>query len=107
MFEPRPEMRTATRLRSGIMRGAPAGSADRASAIAGYDLADLEDLLAGTFKTGCHRFSLRRRDDQGHANPAIERACHLIVGEIPAFLKHLEDRRQWPIHLDPRMTALG
>src|SRR5678816_4691452 len=92
MFEPRPEISTATRLRSGIVGGAPAAvrSGHGAAAPPSLDPADLEHRLAGAFERCADRSGVRPGDDGGHPDPAIEGPRHFLRGDRPARLEHRE-----------------
>src|SRR5436190_15914895 len=104
MLEPRPEIRIATRLRSGIMARGPilwrvpgaGSSADRAAALASFDPADLEDRLAGGFQSSENSVDFLRRGNHGHPNSAVECTGHLQRRDPATLLKRFEDWRQVP-----------
>src|SRR5438105_10863900 len=85
MFEPRPESRTATRTLS-AMAGGPVGAGaprasradDGAAARPGLDMADREDGFSNTFKQLRDVLRIVLRDDQGHADAAIEGPRELL-----------------------------
>src|SRR5688500_10680001 len=98
MFEPRPEISTATRLRSAMMRGRPAvagapaagRSATRRAAPARFDLADAMHSLSGCLQGFRDLIRIVGSDDRDHADAAVEgpgqfagldRAARLEEGE--------------------------
>src|SRR5437764_13427522 len=102
MFEPRPEIRIATRLRSGMVGGGPilgrvpgTGLAAHGAAARPFlDAADLEHFFFdATLQLADHGLGILRRDDRGHADPAIEGPRHLFRGNSAALLQKTKDCR--------------
>src|SRR5438874_484277 len=105
MFEPRPETRTATRLRSRTVGHRPVLSraprarlaANGAAARPFLDAADLVHIFLGStlqFAQDC--LGILWRDDRGHADTAIEDPRHLSRGNSAALLQKAKDCRQLP-----------
>src|SRR5947209_4075528 len=103
MFEPRPEIRIATRLRSRMVAGGPILgrvpgprlAAHGAAPPAFFDPTDFEHFLFGTEGDDDTVCKLRI-DDHRHTNTAIERPGHFLRIDPPAVLKPGEDDRQLP-----------
>src|SRR5688572_28854327 len=98
MLLPRPEMSTATRFGSRIMRCGPAvvRAVHRAAARAFANLPDAENGLACRLKRcgNAMRFSGANHDN--HTNAAIERPDHLLRLYCSALAEKLENGRQLP-----------
>src|SRR3569833_3723642 len=96
MFEPRPEIRTATRFfaiglqleieRAVIGDTLLAASADYA--------ADGADRLAGLGEGLAHRRRILRRDDDDHADAAVEGAQHFLRRDVADLGQPAEHRRR-------------
>src|SRR5438309_5300561 len=103
MFEPRPEIRIATRLRSRMVAGGPILgrvpgprlAAHGAAPPAFFDPTDFEHFLFGT-NGGDHAVGTLRVHDDSHPDTAIERPSHFLRIDPPAVLKPGEDDRQLP-----------
>src|SRR5262245_2287920 len=109
MLEPRPEISTASRLRSAIVLGAPAAvlAGDGATALALLDPPDLEHGFAGALQGLADRIRLGPGNDHRHPDPAVEGPRHLLRNDRTAGLEHGEDRRQRPLaHIYDCMTAV-
>src|SRR5690349_14340717 len=99
MFDPRPEIRTATRARSCIVSGGPGlrrtpasfRSGHGAAALARLDTADPANVLACSFETACDTVRIIRADDHRHSDTAIERARHFFGCDPSALLQKGED----------------
>src|SRR5918993_2721553 len=80
MLLPRPEISTATRFGSRIMRCCPAvvRAVHRAAPRAFFDLPDAEHGLACSFECCGYIFRLAGADHDNHADAAIERPDHLL-----------------------------
>src|SRR4051812_21553035 len=95
MFDPRPEIRMATRLRSRMVGGGPilgrapcaSAPADGAAARALFDAPDLEDGFAGAFECCADRVGFASGDDHGHADAAVEGPRHFLGRDAPAALQ--------------------
>src|SRR3546814_4746269 len=91
MFDPRPEIRMPTRLRSAMVGGGPARprapdlgrTGDRAAPWRFRDRADAVHRLARRLQRLRHRRGLSLRDHHGHADAAVEGARHLLRLDIP------------------------
>src|SRR5689334_19599433 len=100
MLLPRPEIRTATRFGSRIVRRGPVlgrvpaarPAAHGAAALPFFDAADFEHLLARAFEQGAHCGHFAFRDDRDHADAAVEGPRHFPGGNPAALLKEAEDR---------------
>src|SRR6185369_4066073 len=99
MFEPRPDISIATRLRSRIVgcgpvliRGPRACLAgDRAAVFACFDAANFERVEHAGNRTG-----LAGRDDHRHADATVEGPRHLLGRKASPLLQQSEDGRQVP-----------
>src|SRR5262245_7034466 len=99
MFEPRPEIRIATRL--------PASGIDHV-AVAADDLTDARVGLAQCIEVAGERLHILRRDDTDHADAHVERAVHLRFGDAAQLLHDGEHRQDGPgAPLDPGRCAFG
>src|SRR4051812_20370244 len=115
MFEPRPDRRTATRTFSAMARGpigagAPRlrGPGDGAALAAGSDMADREYGFAHAFEQLDDVLSIVLRDDQRHADPAIEGARELFGLDIALGLEEGHQPRLRPgIGMDEGVQVLG
>src|SRR5690242_14499493 len=100
MFEPRPEIRMATRLRSGMMdrgpvlRGVPVCAAVYGTtAGAGFDAADRVHCFASAFEETRDFRGIGCVDDGDHADAAVERTRHLLRRNAATVLQKGEDGR--------------
>src|SRR4051812_13104131 len=104
MLEPRPEMRTATRLRSAmvadrpIFAGAPGPclAEHRAALGAMIDPADLMNCLPGCLEPLDSLRSLFGRDDCNHADATIEGSSQLARLDRSAGLEESKQGRKGP-----------
>src|SRR3954447_19155091 len=95
MLLPRPEIRMATRLgscivcRGPILCGIPGSCrpCDGAAALTRFDPAELEHGFARAFENGRHLRRPFRRDNDGHADPAIEGPRHLLWSDPSSLLQ--------------------
>src|SRR5664280_3391612 len=73
-----------------------------------HDAADGVAFLAATLQYGLHLLKLVRGHDQDHADPHVEGAQHLVLGNVADLLQVFEDGRHRPgVDLDDRADALG
>src|SRR5687768_10200253 len=105
MFEPRPEISTATLLRSAMMGGGPvfAGApsavraADGAAGLARLDAADTVRGFACRTELFDHLRGIGVADDGNHADAAVEGPRQLRRFDRAAGLEESEQRRKRPI----------
>src|SRR4051812_37694990 len=92
MFEPRPEISTATRLRSGIVGRGPAAvrPGHSAPALPRLDSTDASNRFPRALELRGHLIRYRSSDDHDHPDAAIEGAYHLLRFDVAAFLQQLE-----------------
>jgi hypothetical protein len=109
MFEPRPEIRIAIGLRSGIVRCAPAAvsTAHRAPALSGLDPADAVHGFARALKSHAHAIRIIDADDSRHADAAIEGPSHLLRRDVATLLKQLKNGQSRPVHRYDSVAGLG
>src|SRR5687768_142061 len=116
MFEPRPEISTAIRLRSAMVRCGPGfarapgldAAAYGAAGLASLDPADPMDGFAGRFEPLVDLRDLGLPDNRHHADPAIEGSCQLARLDRAARLEEGEQAGQGPaVGLDDGVRALG
>src|SRR5918993_1957170 len=98
MLLPRPEMSTATRFGSRIMRCCPnvVRALHRAAARAFFDSPDAEHRLARSLECCGDIFRLAGANHDNHADAAIERADHLLRLKGSALAEKLEYGRLLP-----------
>src|SRR4051794_17124603 len=104
MLLPRPETRTPTRTRSAMMgcrpvvprRPGAARAGDGAALLAGDDVTDSQDAFSCLFKRKRDIFDIVSRDDQRHADPAIEGPRQLLRLDIALRLKEGHQPRLRP-----------
>src|SRR4051794_23759750 len=104
MLLPRPEISTPTRLalrivgRGPIPGGIPAAglACDRAAALPGFDPADPGHGLAGVFEGCGDLVGLIGRNDDRHADAAVECPRHLLRSDLSCVLQQSEDLRVFP-----------
>src|SRR4249919_1073079 len=114
MFEPRPEISTATRDRSAMVAGRPvfgcapgAGAAlYRAALVARLDPADPMDSLPRNLQPFGYLGFILRRDNRHHPNAAVESPRKLSRFDRAAGLEEGEQARQGPfVRIDHGMGA--
>ena len=104
MFEPRPEIRIATRraIRHGALRSRPRQTpsalrpAHGAATLAGLDSANLRDRLARARQSGGHVLHSIFADNHDHADATVEGAGHFFGRDSPAGLQERENLRLFP-----------
>src|SRR5689334_10438441 len=115
MFEPRPEIRTATRARSAMMGRGPGvtraprirSAGDGAALLTGFDRADDAGALACFGQCRAHCLRLGRRDDRDHADPAVEGPRELARLDVALCLEEGDQRGLGPCAgVDPGMETL-
>src|SRR5437867_3321211 len=116
MFEPRPEISTATLLHSAMVADRPVfasapgfGAAHHGAAlVAGVDTTDAIDGLAGGLEPLNDVGGIFRSNDRDHADAAIEGARQLARFDRAASLKEGEQAGQRPtVGVDHGVRAFG
>src|ERR1700722_2696723 len=92
MFDPRPEIRIATRRFTASPRQIEMAVIDHAMLASGRDhLAEQRHVLAGFSENFADRFDGVRLHDGDHADPAVERAQQFEFGDVPLPGQPFED----------------